>query len=278
MAGMDAQEWQGRVGKSWAHEWQRTDRSFSHLTAELERRILALEFTHALDVGCGAGELSLKVARQRPAADVIGVDVSPDLIEVARERAGNAPNLSFELADAAAWQPDAGARPDLLMSRHGVMFFPDPVAAFANLRAATASGAQMLFSCFREVSENPFFGEAGRLIPAEPGTPPPDPHAPGPFAFADNARVESVLSDAGWRDIRFEPFDFAMIAGAGDDPIADAVSYFSRIGPAARALAGMDDAARAEVQGKLAELAGRNLKDGIVSLGAGVWIVSATHN
>lgn len=278
MAGMDAQEWQGRVGKSWAHEWQRTDRSFSHLTAELEWRILELEFTRALDVGCGAGELSLKVARQRPRANVIGVDVSPDLIEAARERVGDAPNLRFELADAATWQPGADAKPDLLMSRHGVMFFPDPVAAFANLHAATASGARMLFTCFRKVADNPFFGEAGRLIPADPGSPAPDPHAPGPFAFADNARVEGILAQAGWRDIRFEPFDFAMIAGAGDDPVADAVSYFSRIGPAARALAGMEEAARAEVQGKLAELAGRNLQDGIVSLGAGVWIVSATHN
>ena len=278
MAEMDAQEWQGRVGKSWAHEWQRTDRSFSHLTAELEWRILELEFTRALDVGCGAGELSLKVARQRPTADMIGVDISPDLIEAARGRAGDAPNLRFELADAATWQPGADAKPDLLMSRHGVMFFPAPVAAFANLHAATASGAQMVFSCFREVSHNPFFGDAGRLIPAGPGSPDPDPYAPGPFAFAESARVERILSDAGWRDIRFEPFDFAMIAGAGNDPVADAVSYFSRIGPAARALAGMDDTARTEVQVKLAELAKHNLKDGIVSLGAGVWIVSASHN
>lgn len=272
MAGTDKQEWQSRVGKSWAAEWQRTDRSFEALTAELLRRISDLAFGSVLDVGCGAGDLSISVARMRADAQILGVDISPDLIGVARERAKDIPNLGFELADCATWQAGAGFAPDLVMSRHGVMFFDDPVSAFRNLRSQSAPGAQLLFSCFRAVSENPFFREVGRLVPGNNA--PADPNAPGPFAFADEARVRGILNDAGWIDLQFEPFDFRMIAGAGDDPVSDAVSYFCRIGPAARAIAEMGDSERAKFRDHLREFAQTHLSDGEVGLGASVWIVT----
>lgn len=278
MAAIETQEWQGRVGKSWAAEWQRTDRSFTQLTAELERRLREIEFHRALDVGCGAGELSLALARCSPDAQVLGIDISPDLIAAARQRATGLPGVQFELADAAVWQPQADERPDLVMSRHGVMFFADPVAAFHNLHQASAAGARLLFSCFRGIEHNPFFAEAGKLIPAEAGSPAPDPHAPGPFAFADGERVQQILARAGWKGIACEPFDFAMIAGAGERPVEDAVAYFSRIGPAARALAAMEGDQRVATLAGLADLAGRHLSGGIVAMGASVWIVTAARD
>lgn len=278
MASVEIQEWQGRVGKSWAAEWQRTDRSFAQLTSELVRRLCELEFRRALDVGCGAGELSLVLARRMPDTQVLGVDVSPDLVAVARQRAAGLPNVQFELADASNWQPPAAERPDLVMSRHGVMFFVDPVAAFRNLHQASAPGVRLMFSCFRGIEHNPFFAQVGRLLPAGAVEPPSDPYAPGPFAFADGGRVERILTQAGWRDFACEPFDFAMVAGAGEFPIEDAVAYFSRIGPAARALAAMEGDERAAIQARLAGLASRHLHDGIVALGASAWIVTATRD
>lgn len=278
MTGVATQEWQGRVGKSWADEWQRTDRSFTHLTAELERRLSGMDIHSALDVGCGAGELSLALARCNPDAQVLGVDVSPDLVAVARQRAAGLANVHFELADASNWQPSAYERPDLVMSRHGVMFFADPVAAFSNLHQACAAGARLLFSCFRGIEHNPFFAEAVRLIPADAAGPPPDPNAPGPFAFADGERVKRILARAGWKHVVCEPFDFAMIAGAGDRPIEDAAHYFSRIGPAARALAAMEGEERKAMQAGMAELARRHLNEGVVALGASVWIVTAARD
>lgn len=276
MAGVDTQEWQGRVGQSWASEWQRTDRSFAELTAELERRIFALAFDHVLDVGCGAGELSLAIAQGRPASHVVGVDVSSDLVGVARERGASFSNVRFDLADAAAWQPEPGSAPDLLVSRHGVMFFDDPVAAFSHLRRAAKPRARMLFSCFRALEFNPLFAEAGRLVPPDPEAPRPDLHAPGPFAFADQSRVAAILEQAGWPNLRFDAFDFAMVAGAGEDPVADAVGYFSRIGPAARALSGMQGAAREDMLERIAALAASNVHSGTVTLGASAWIVTAS--
>jgi SAM-dependent methyltransferase len=203
---------------------------------------------------------------------VRGVDISTQLIEVARERAGNLLNVSFEVADAAQWQPADEFAPDLLVSRHGVMFFRDPEAAFANFAGLAAPHAGLVFSCFRDLGDNPFFAEVARLLPAPPM--PGDPHEPGPFAFADAARVGAILDAAGWREVKFEPYDFAMVAGSGDDPVADAVGYFSRIGPAARALAELEPDERARFADRVHALAQRNLCDGIVSLRAAVWIVT----
>lgn len=269
----DTMEWQGRVGQSWASEWQRTDRSFTVLTAELRRRLDAYEYKSVLDIGCGAGELSLVAAQSQPEAQVLGLDISPDLIETARKRGTDLPNLHFELGDASQWQPSDHESPDLMVSRHGVMFFADPVAAFSNLRAACAPQARLMFSCFRTIADNSFFRDIAGLLPVSEG-PPPGPNEPGPFAFADEDRVTSILLEAGWRDLKFDRFDFSMIAGGGDDPVADAIGYFSRIGPAARAMAEMDDAARQKFRQTLAEFVPAHVHDGVVSLPASVWIVT----
>lgn len=171
------------------------------------------------------------------------------------------------------WQPHEGFIPELLVSRHGVMFFDDPVAAFTHLAAVSASDASLLFSCFRDRMENPFFTEAARLFPS-PEAPPP-PGAPGPFAFADRSHVTGILESAGWSQVAFEPFDFAMIAGGGEDPVGDAVEYFSVIGPAARAASELEPDERTRFLDRLRELARRNVYDGLVSLLAAACIVTA---
>ncbi|KRA83054.1 class I SAM-dependent methyltransferase [Altererythrobacter sp. Root672] len=266
-------EWQGRTGDSWAAEWKRTDRSFGVLTERLLHRARDPASDTVLDIGCGAGELSLALARTRPDARITGIDISPQLLEIARDRARNLRNAAFELADAAAWQPGESLAPDLLVSRHGVMFFDDPVAAFTHLAEIAAPNAGLLFSCFRTWEENPVFRSVTRLLPIE--VPPPAPGAPGPFAFSDRTYVEGILTAAGWRDIAFEPYDFAMVVGAGPDPVEDAASYFTAIGGAARAARELTPEARESFINRVRDLARANLREGIVSLRAGAWIVTA---
>lgn len=266
-------EWLGQTGRAWAAEWRRTDRSFSMLTGRLLERSREFGFESVLDIGCGAGELSLAIARGRPNCRAIGVDISADLVAVANERAADVHNISFELADAAAWRPSEPFLPELLVSRHGVMFFDDPAAAFANLRDLAAPGAALIFSCFRAWDRNPFMTEVVRLLPDPP--PPPPPTAPGPFAFSDSVRVTAVLDEAGWGSITFEPYDFAMIVGAGADPVEDTLEYFATIGGAARAMREIDEGARSAFLDRVRELARANLREGIVSLRASAWIVTA---
>ncbi|KLE35812.1 class I SAM-dependent methyltransferase [Aurantiacibacter luteus] len=266
-------EWQGRVGGTWSQEWPRTDRSFAQVTEALLGRVRAAGASRVVDIGCGAGELSLAIARGQPECSVTGIDVSPDLVATARSRGTNHANLRFDLADAATWQAPAGERPDLYVSRHGVMFFDDPASAFGHLAEQAVEGAGLLFSCFRDRQDNPFFTEIVRLLPEPPAT--ADPRAPGPFAFADPEYVAGLLAAGGWRGVSMEPLNVAMVVGAGADPLADAVSYFSRIGPAASAAAEMDVAARERFLGRIRDTAERRLSDGIVAFPASVWIVTA---
>ncbi|MXO71480.1 methyltransferase domain-containing protein [Alteraurantiacibacter buctensis] len=270
---MDKSEWEGPSGNSWAAEWRRTDRSFAVLTERLLSRLRGQRFTQAIDIGCGAGELSLAIARGRPDARVVGVDVSPALVNAARGRASNLPNVAFDLADAAAWQPPAGIAPQMLVSRHGVMFFADPTAAFRHLADIADSGAQLLFSCFRDPLDNPFFTEVGRLLPQVPPPPPAD--APGPFGFARRERIAQILEGAGWEAVAIDAFDFPMVAGAGDDAVDEAMAYFTSIGPAARVAKELEADARDPFFERLRRLCEDNLRDGVVSLAAAAWIVSA---
>lgn len=265
-------EWRGKTGDAWAQEWRRTDRSFSMLTDRLLQRSREISFADVLDIGCGAGELSLAIAREHPGVTVTGLDISAALVATARERAENLGNASFLLADAAIWRPQ-GNRPDLLVSRHGVMFFADPAAAFTNLAHGAVAGAGLLFSCFRSPQSNPFMTEVARLLP--PPVTAPDPHAPGPFAFADAARVEQILQSAGWLDVDFEEFDFGMIAGAGENPVEEAMAYFTSIGPGARAAAELSAEDYQAFLPRLRELVEAHEQDGIVALRAAAWIVTA---
>ena len=269
----NASEWQGRVGANWAAQWRRTDRSFAPLTERLLQRSREFAFASALDVGCGAGELSLALARGRPHCRVVGVDISPHLVAIAEERGSNLTNVAIEVGAASVWQPEPGFAPELIVSRHGVMFFDDPRGAFANLARITAPGAALMFSCFREPAQNPFFTEVARLLPD--GPPPEDPHAPGPFAFADPAHVEAILTAAGWHSVAFEPFDLAMVVGGGADPVEDATAYFASIGPAARAVAELPPDKAERLLDGVRNLARRHALDGMVALRAAAWIVTA---
>lgn len=266
-------EWQGRVGQSWADEWKRTDRSFGGLTDRLLGRVSARPIKRALDIGCGAGELSLAVARGHTQSEVIGLDISEQLVQMAKRRGEQLANVQFAQANAETW-PGGNFAPDLIMSRHGVMFFDQPEAAFANLARIADPDARLVFSCFRDRSKNSWVERIASLLPAgfenesEAG-------APGPFAFANQDHVKDILSRGGWTDIAFESVDYAYIAGTGENAVEDATSFFLRIGPAGAAAARLDDAERTSFIAKLRRYL-ENCRDGnLVALQASAWIVSA---
>jgi len=268
-------EWTDSVGQSWAAMYRQTDRSFAGMTAHLLTRIADLPGDCVFDIGCGAGELSLALARERSDALIVGVDVSPNLVAAASERGNQIANVEFGLGDASNWSRP-GFEPDLLVSRHGVMFFDDPVAAFMHLRGLAADQANLVFSCFRTPEQNPWMAQLKAMLP--PGdAPTPDPYAPGPFAFADPEYVESILSAAGWKGITFEPHDFAYIAGAGDDPVADATDFFTHIGPAASALRDLDHTAQQPVLAELRRWLESHSDDGMVRFPAGAWFFKACN-
>jgi SAM-dependent methyltransferase len=271
-----ATDWQGGVGRAWSQEWQRTDLSFSGLTPALLEAIGREPGTRVLDLGCGAGELTLALAQRRAGAQILGIDLSADLVAVARQRAQardgqELTGLRFAQADATLWaEPDFV--PDLLVSRHGVMFFDDPKAAFSHLAHVSAPGARMVFSCFRSPAQNIWASALAGLLP--PSGAPGNPRAPGPFAFADPDHVRQSL--AGWDNVHLSPQDFTYIAGRGPDAPEQAMALFRRIGPVASAMRQAAPEARPAIEAALRALIAAHHSQGEVGFAAAAWIVTAT--
>jgi SAM-dependent methyltransferase len=172
------------------------------------------------------------------------------MLAVAQARAGaSQADIPFIEADASTY--DFQPVFDLVASRFGVMFFEDPSAAFCNIRKALAPKGRLAFVCWRAMEENGW--AATPIKAARPLLPPqetPDPHAPGPFAFADAKRLEVILSSAGFKDIRIEKFDGHMDMAA---TVEEAAAHTLTIGPLSRAAAELDDAAKAKVRNVVTE-------------------------
>jgi SAM-dependent methyltransferase len=187
----------------------------------------------ALDVGCGAGDTALELARRvGPRGAVLGVDVAQPFLAVAREESRGVGNVTYLLADAQT-HPFA-AEFDVCLSRLGVMFFDDPPAAFRNLRRALRPGGR-----FAAVVWGPPAACAWVELPLRalrgvlPSVPDPATSGPGPFSLSDGAALRALLSDAGFADVRVEPA--ALPFHCGETPEA-AASFLLRFGPAAAAL------------------------------------------
>ena len=186
-----------------------------------------------LDVGCGTGASTLAAASQVENGSVVGVDISRPFLERARSRArtAGAGNASFLLADAQTHDFPAGEF-DVLVSRLGMMFFEDPVAAFRNLGRALRSGGRIAFVAWAGVNDNPWFHVPCDAAVSRLGAAPvADPSAPGPLAFQDAGRVVGLMSEAGLRVVRAERMQ-VMLTPPGD--VAGAARVASRVGPAAR--------------------------------------------
>jgi SAM-dependent methyltransferase len=271
-----APEWQTRVGDVWASEWRRTDRSFADLARQLDAAILAVapETGTAADLGCGAGATSLALAAARPALAVHGIDLSGALVSVARDRATEQGVTTASFSVGAV--PDAlapHAPLDLAVSRHGVMFFDDPAAAFQGIAAALRPGAALVFSCFRSPRENPWASETiaavgGRLDP-------PAGYAPGPFALADRAVIERLLGDAGFTDVSIVPADYTYHAGAGAEPAADGADFFRHIGPVSKIVAAASVADRPALLDRLRDVLAAQVTGDVLDFPAAAWLVTA---
>ena len=265
-----AYDWAGRVGDTWADEWRRTDLSFANLSPQLDAAILAAapETGQAIDIGCGAGGTAIALAAARPGLSILGIDLSRNLVETAQGRASAYPNLGFEVGDASRLE---GIRADLLFSRHGVMFFDDPIAAFARLRQTATADARLIFSCFRDAALNPWVTETvGAVTGASPKKPST---SPGPFAFADADHVHSILRASSWVGDA-QAVDYSYRAGEGPAAVDDALSFFSRIGPTAAELRELDDATQEAGRRRLRAVLATHLHNDTVDFPASAWIWS----
>lgn len=263
--------WNGEAAKSWIEYQDRLDALLNPLSERIIARAASSPGEVVLDVGCGCGKTSIELAAR--GARVVGVDISAPMLEQARKRAqAQKLDAQFVLADAATHAFDANF--DLLFSRFGVMFFAQPIAAFANLHRALAPKGRLAFLCWQSVKVNPWMSVP--MAAARPYLPEPpaavDPRAPGPFAFADADYVREILVEAGFRDIAIESAGAELELGSDVD---EALAFVGRVGPLSRPLAQVDADVRKRAVAAVRDVLTPLARGGAVKLGAHCWVVTA---
>ena len=268
--------WNGPGGRHWIDRQEMQDNLLAPIASLLLTAARLAPGDRVVDVGCGCGATTLEVARVTGASGrALGVDISAPMVARAQERAATEHSpAQFRVADATI-EDLSGEAADLMISRFGVMFFADPALSFANMRKALKPTGRLVFACWREPRLNPWLmlplKAATRHAPPLPKLGPED---PGPFSFADEARVRRILSSAGFVDVTLEPVDLELDTAVGQG-FENAVASALEIGPASRALEGQPDDVRAAATAEIREALAPFARGAQVLMGAAIWIVSA---
>jgi SAM-dependent methyltransferase len=267
-----AQRWDGPSGDFWV---EHADVFESQVAAYREPFLAAAGIepgAHVLDVGCGSGRTAREAARLAgPTGHVTGIDLSGQMLALARTRAAaeGLRSISFEQADAQV--ADLGtARYDRVISRNGVMFFGDPVAAFANLARALKPDGRLVVLVWQSLAENEWYSEfraagaAGRRLPPLP------PDDPGPFALGDPQRVRAVLTAAGFAEPELAGERRTM--AYGPDLATAETMALSVISPL---LEELDEDGRARARADLRRTLEEHLGPTGVTFRSAMWIITA---
>lgn len=236
--------WNGTAGRAWVETQELLDHMFQPIEEMLVQAIPAGLAQQVLDVGCGTGGTTIAASRRLGTkGGCVGIDISAPMIAMAKaraEREGLPATFICDDAQRHAFKPESF---DMIMSRFGVMFFDDFVAAFKNLRHAARDHAQLRFVAWRSAEENTFMTTAERAAVALlPHMLARRPDEPGQFAFARQSRVSSILQESGWAEINIEPVDIICAF-----PKAELVRYVTWMGPLGRVLQQADDQTRKNI-------------------------------
>jgi ubiquinone/menaquinone biosynthesis C-methylase UbiE len=236
---------------------------------------------HVLDVGCGFGDTSLKLAaRVGPTGSVVGIDCCDAFLDYARAdvRAHNLKNVTFVRGDAEVALPTNQF--DFVFARFGTMFFANPVAGLRNMRRALKPGGRMVHIVWRQRADNPWLSMAKDIVLRF--LPPPGEEAltcgPGPFSMSDETVVRAMMTSAGYEQIELRRVDAPVLVGKD---AKDAIAFQLAIGPAGEVFreAGPEaERKRAEIEAALEEAINRQkiAADGIV-MDSSSWVISAIN-
>jgi SAM-dependent methyltransferase len=266
--------WNGLAGERWAQHQAVIDRALEPFGEAALDRLRCSVGERILDVGCGAGETVLAIARRlEGSGQVIGVDLSRPLLSRARARAEGLANVSFIEADASGCEFPSSF--DAVFSRFGVMFFADPVLAFRNLRGSLKRSGRLAFVCWQALQDNAWcsipLAAARQILPDPPALPVPG--GPGPFAFADPRHIRRSLSAAGFSQIDVASFHAPVILS--EEGLDAAIDFTLRIGPVSRFIAEQSPDICREVRQRLRSALASAATATTVTLDGAAWLVTA---
>jgi len=277
-AGASAEDWAGETGRNWLANLQKFESMIAPVGAALLTHAQFKPGERVIDIGCGGGGTTINIARSvAPGGNATGLDISQELIWSCGARAamGTPSDVRFVCADAAK-ATITGAPFDRLFSRFGSMFFEDAKAGFRNLRRMVRDGGRIDLAVWAPPEDNEWITTLMGAVAKHVALPAREPHAPGPFAFADTDYLRAVLAQADMGAVEITPCARMLpVGGAGATPEAAAERLLSTlsIGQAVRA-AGPDriDAVQAELT---RALAAHHVPGEGNMLGGKAWIVTA---
>ena len=212
------------------------------------RELRPQEGDTVLELAAGIGETGFAAASiVGETGRLITSDLSPSMLEAARRRGAELglANVDYRIIDAERIELDDDSV-DGVLCRFGYMLMADPATPLAETRRVLRPGGRLTLAVWGALEQNPFFGiiaisliERGHIPPPEP------PPAPGPFSMASPQRIEGLLRDAGFTQVRTEEVPGRFV-------IPDVDEYLSVIadtaGPIALALRGLAESDRAAVK------------------------------
>lgn len=270
--------WASENGLRWASVADRVEAQLEPIADILFEYTALVPGERVLDVGCGGGVTTRRAAIDvDPGGSVTGLDVAENLIELARSVPASGVPIAWRVGDA---QRDvlAPGHHDAVISRFGVMFFDDPIDAFANLAGTTRVGGRLAMAVWQprdesEIMQRPLeiaveaAAAVGHAVEVTSAT-------SGAFSFGDRDHVQAVLEKAGWDDVELHPRRTDMyLCGPGTvEEIAGAATSF---GPLFWVLADAPPPAADAIRDAVtAEIRARHDGTGVKMEGA-VWIVTA---
>ncbi|MFD9903400.1 class I SAM-dependent methyltransferase [Streptomyces sp. NPDC059063] len=269
-----AQAWNGPEGAHWARHqdrWNAVNEGFNEPLLDAA----AIAGAHrVLDIGCGSGQTTRLAALRAPRGRALGLDLSGPMLAEARARAerDGVPNAFFEQGDAQAYAFEEGAF-DSAVSRYGVMFFADPVAAFANIGRALRPGGRLAFICPADAELNGWVGAMLALRDLLPVGDFGHPGLPGMFSLAAPDRIHDVLTASGYTRVTVNQ---AQAYGTWGHGVEDATEFLLGTGPGRHLLEQADPVTRDRAHRTLEDhLRGHETADGTVRLLSTSWLVTA---
>jgi ubiquinone/menaquinone biosynthesis C-methylase UbiE len=248
----DTPSWDGQLSDIWLSRLDEREAPLAPILDALFEHAELQPGMTVLDVGCGAGPSTFEAARRvAPAGRVVGADISHAMIEAARQRADNQPNIDWLVADVQqhGFDPDTF---DAVISRFGVMFFDDTLAAFRNLARATRPGGRLTMAVWPERDESDYFYQPlhtlaetldrlGAEINMLPGT-------QGPFALGNRDELRNMLTAAGWAQVEIQQDQRKLYLGGPGASVVQAVDAALSFGPVAAGLEKLGPAVNAEAR------------------------------
>ncbi|NUU23922.1 MAG: methyltransferase domain-containing protein [Streptomycetaceae bacterium] len=266
-----ADAWNGYEGTHWADNADRYNAVNGGLNGPLLEAADIGRDDRVLDIGCGTGLLTRLAARRAARGRAFGLDLSAPMLARARAAAAEqgVANVAFEQGDAQV-HPFPAAGFDVAVSRAGVMFFADPVAAFANIRGALRPGGRLAFTSLRGLAD---LGPV--LAPLDAYTAPDlGPSLDGSWSLSDPDMVHTVLTEAGFTGVLVEPLDVPQVWGRD---AADAAAFLCAWGPVRRHLDRLPAPDAAQARTAIAAALRRHEHPGAVHLHGAAWRVTATR-